>query len=374
MTPRSIGFAALGFLALVLAWWLVPLTVYHFKEARPLEVAIVDKTVPFRNYREHHNLNWLLHAWKRPPASGQPLDPASDYLGFRPIPRRGEDFTAADLAGKDLLFIADTYGVYVKDYEKPGEVAALERSPKIYGGLTSTEAAAIEGLAARGGLIIGEFNTFASPTSEAVRARMERLFGVRWTHWVMRYWPDLQDENEVPKWVGRVYERVYRRPFDLVGPGLVMVKDDVDIVVLQPPAQIAREILSLVKTSTLAELESLPGEAHYLYWIDLLEPRGAEVLYEHRIEATEEGQAILARHGLPLRFPGLVRHGRTYYLAGDCVDTAIELGDPERAGTLSWRRYFAHGSAEQRFFWGTYAPVMEWIVEHSGRADGGDRR
>jgi hypothetical protein len=50
------------------------------------------------------------------------------------------------------------------------------------------------------------------------------------------------------------------------------------------------------------------------------------------------------------------------------------LGDPERAGTLSWRRYFAHGSAEQRFFWGTYAPVMEWIVEHSGRADGGDRR
>ncbi len=52
MTPRSIGFAALGFLALVLAWWLVPLGVYRFKEARPLEVAIVDKTVPGEQGRD----------------------------------------------------------------------------------------------------------------------------------------------------------------------------------------------------------------------------------------------------------------------------------------------------------------------------------
>ncbi|MFO0725458.1 MAG: hypothetical protein U1E65_16865 [Myxococcota bacterium] len=362
MTPRSIGIAALALLCLIACWWWVPRLVYRAREARPLEVAIVDKTVPFRNYREHHNLNWLLHAWKRPPGSGQHLDPARDYLGFDPIPRRGEDFHRLDVLGKDLIFIADTYGVYVKDYEKPGDVAALERSPKIYGGLTSTEAGALLDAARSGALVIGEFNSFASPTTAPVRAEMERFFGVRWTHWVMRFWPDLQDENEVPKWVGRVYRRVYHREFDLVGPGLVMVRDDEDMVVLQPPQDISKVVLSLVKTTTRADWSDLPDEAHYLYWIDLLEPAGGEVLYEHRIEATERGAAILAEHKIPLRFPALVQNQRAYYLAGDCVDTAIELGDPERAGTLWWRRWFAHGSPEQRFFWGFYAPVLERIV------------
>src|SRR3546814_9473159 len=52
--------------------------------------------------------------------------------------------TAARLENADVLVIADTYGVYVGDYERPGEQAALERSPKIYGGVDEAEARAIE--------------------------------------------------------------------------------------------------------------------------------------------------------------------------------------------------------------------------------------
>ena len=116
---------------------------------------------------------------------------------------------------------------------------------------SSTSDETIQRFAARGGMTVAEFNAFASPTTPAVRARMETLFGVRWTKWAVRYWPHLEDMNEVPAWLGRLYEQVYERPYDLRGGGLVFVHEDSKLVVLRAGKELLPDVITHV-TENLA--------------------------------------------------------------------------------------------------------------------------
>ncbi len=343
------------------AWLLMP--------SRTLEVVIVDKTVPFRNYREHSTVPWLLHALKYRDVFGRFLDPTRDYVGFDPVTRTGHDLTVHQLDYADVLFIADTYGVYVGDYQRPGDQAALERSPKIYGGLTGDEASAVEAFAARRGLLIGEFNAFASPTDPAVRARIEAVFGVRWTKWVGRYWPDLQDHNEVPRWVGGIYERLTGRPFDFTGGGLVFVHEDNDIVILRDDEELKSGIIAQERTPAGAAF-GFPERGRFTYWMDVLEPAGADVLYEHVVDTTPSGEYTLRRHGLSRRFPAVTKRADSWYFAGDFVDTSAELGSPERGWLLPYRqaRMGCGGEmSEEGFFWAWYAPIVSRLLASRAR-------
>lgn len=336
-----------------------PHWLWRLQKARTLEVVIVDKTVPFEKYREHSAIPWILHAMKLRGQHGRFLDAATDYLGFDPRTKTGHDLTAAALEHADVLVVADTYGVYQGDYERPGEEAALERSPKIYGGLGDAEATAIEVFAARGGLVLAEFNTFGSPTTEPIRERMETLFGLHWTGWVARYWPDLQDVNEVPRWVGRTWEKVNHTPFDLNGGGLVLVNEKEDIVVLQAGTDLGRDIVTQERTIRGAAFD-LPVRGSFWFWMDVVAATDGEVLYEHVIGATPAGAQKLTAHGLPVRFPALVKRADAWYFAGDFVDTAMDLGNPERAGLLPWRgRTGGCGaSSDDAFFWELYVPIV----------------
>jgi hypothetical protein len=351
----------------LLAATAAPYVVWRLQAPKTLEVVIVDKTAPFRNYREHAAIPWLLHALKIKNRGGRFLDPACDYVGFDPVTKKGRDLTDEDLANADVLVLADTYGVYVGDYERPGDQAALERSPRIYGGLTDDEARAIEAFATRGGMVLGEFNAFASPTGDEARARIEALFGVRWTKWVARYWPNLRDPNEVPKWVGRIYERVNGHPFDVVGGGLVLVREDSDIVVLKDDDDLHPGILSQERTPGGAVFD-FPERGTFAYWIDVVEATGSEVLYEHVIDTTPAGERKLAAHGLSRRFPAVTRRWEAWYFAGDFVDNTMDLGSPERAWLLPYRRA-AGGceSPEEGSFWGWYAPIVSRLLAARAR-------
>jgi hypothetical protein len=357
-------------IALALAVVFSPQIAWKLQRPRTLDVVIVDKTVPFRKYREHAGIPWLLHAMKIRGSSGHFLDAASDYIGFDPGTRKGTDLTAEHLAHADALVITDTYGVYLGDYERPNEEAALERSPRIYGGLSETEANAIEAFAGRGGLVVGEFNTFASPTPLPARRTMERVFGVRWTRWVARYWPDLQDTSEVPKWVGRVWENINHTPFDMKGGGIVFVREDQDIEVLLDGDDLESRAVSQERTPR-GEALGLPERGAFRFWMDVVDATDAEVLYEHVIGATMAGKFKLARHGLGDRFPALTKRDKSWYFAGDFVDTTIELGNPERLGIVRWRTltsgFWSRTAPEDTFFWDLYAPVVTQLFAERAR-------
>jgi hypothetical protein len=354
--------------AALIALAIAPAAGWRLMAPRTLEVVIVDKTVPFPTYREHTAIPWLLHAMKISTGAGVFLDPARDYIGYDPATKKGHDLTERDLSSADVLVVTDTYGVYVGDYARPDERAALERSPKIYGGLSEDEARIIEAFAIRGGMVIGEFNTFASPTPPAARERLEALFGVRWTSWVARYWPDLQDKNEVPAWIGRVYERVTGQRFDLRGGGLVFVREDSDIVVLRDGEDLRAGILSQERTPGGAVFD-FPKHGAFRYWVDVVDAMASEVLYEHVVDTTRAGEGKLAAHGLSRRFPAVTRRWETWYFAGDFVDNAIELGSPERAWLLQFHRATAAwGSpSDEGFFWGWYAPIVSRLLASRAR-------
>lgn len=357
---RRIG----ALVAVVLAVALGPRLAFWLAPARSLHVVILDKTVPFHRFREHAAVAWLLRAAKIRTPDGGWLDPRRDYVGFDPGTRSGRPLREEDLATADVLVSTDTYGVYRGDYEAAPE-AAMERSTKIYGGLDEAEAEVIERFARRGGMVIAEFNTFASPTEEPARARLEALFGVRWTHWVGRYWPDLADTNEVPPWLPRLYQKVTGHAFDLAGPGFVLIEDDTDLVVLRDGEDLGKDVVTQVRTAAGAAYD-LPERGSFWFWMDVVEPKGGEVLYEHVLDVTEGGAEKLRRHGLSPRFPALVKRDSAYYFAGDFVDNTIDLGDPERFGIVAYRaRTAGCGGGDvggDGFFWGFYAPILTRLL------------
>jgi hypothetical protein len=219
-------------------------------------------------------------------------------------------------------------------------------------------------------MVIGEFNTFASPTEDVPRARLEARFGVRWTKWVARYWPNLQDPNEVPRWVGRVYEHVTGRPYDLTGGGLVFVRDDTDIAVLRNGEDLGPGVVSQERLPAGTAF-GFPERGGFRYWMDILVATDAEVLYEHVVDATPAGARSLAAHGLPRRFPALTKLRDVWYFAGDFVDNSLDLGNPELAALLAYREErvgCSRGATlEESFFWGWYVPIVSRLLASRAR-------
>jgi hypothetical protein len=109
----------------------------------------------------------------------------------------------------------------------------------------------------------------------------------------------------------------------------------------------------------------LPRRGGFWFWMDVVERQDADVLYEHVVGVTQKGAAKLDAHKLPRRFPALTKRRDAWYFAGDFVDTAVDLGNPERAGVLTWRAYmngFGGAMSEDRSFWSFYVPTFLRIV------------
>lgn len=123
-------------LVAALLLFLVPWSCHRLRDERALKIVVVDKTVPFEDRIEHRSLFWLLDHLKIVRPDGEPYDRDVDYLGAFPgpvpgdPPQRVEEVTLDHVRGADLLYFADTYGVYEEDLASGAEMkAALERSP-----------------------------------------------------------------------------------------------------------------------------------------------------------------------------------------------------------------------------------------------------
>ena len=364
--------------------FLAPFVIYQLRPARRLDVVVVDKTVPFRTWVEHRSLFWLLdHLALRKP-DGRPYDPERDYVGAFPPTRPGDpperttELTAERARSADLLYLADTYGVYREDLASgPARRAALERSPKLYGGLTLAEAEAARAAAAAGVPVVAEFNTLGSPTGANARAVLEEVLGLRWTGWMGRYFPLLEDRAEVPEWLRRNHWREWRQRWEFRGPGFVLVQDDAHVEVLRVGPEAERLGLTLERRRPADPLvaEARDGTP-YPYWFDVVEPRsGTEVLASYQWHLTGAGVDRLRARGLPLRFPAVLRRGTAHYFAGDFADNPLETTPVPFAGFLRLKRWVEGAKlapSEDAFYWRFYVPLMTQLLDTvaQGRAAG----
>jgi hypothetical protein len=130
------------YLPIISVFILVPLVSYLSWLLYPvhqLEILVIDKSVTNDKYNEHQSFFWLLEYQKIQNKNGDFYDFTKDYSGFHLGHANeigyGDDFsklTEVEITTKikpiDVIFIADTYGVYKNDLSKKD---LNERSSKI---------------------------------------------------------------------------------------------------------------------------------------------------------------------------------------------------------------------------------------------------
>jgi hypothetical protein len=338
---------------------------------------VVDKTVPHPDYREHQSLFWVLNHAKVVNKGGErKWRPGKDYVGFYP-----EKFVASDASfssnlesaqtiGVNLIFLADTYGVYADDYKYPEKYRThLDYSQKIFGGLEEEEVDAIEDFVQNGGSLIAEFNSFHHPTPQPVRERIEKLLGLRSTGWMGRYFKDLANRGDVPAWALRHWKTHSGEEWNFSGPGYILAHPDTRLLVLEERKDVEADGLQIRKI--LSEDPLMRGAfsaTPYRFWFDIEVPvEGTEVLAQYRFRLTARGREKMQEFGLPEAFPAVMRASREplrLYFAGDFSDNNIYHGPYFFYGWSKLRRLFCcvgKNRTQNRFFWDFYVPLLENI-------------
>jgi hypothetical protein len=367
-------------LILLIGGWLL---IWPLSPKHAIKMLVVDKTVPEPDFREHRAIFWIAEhrRFARPDGTFYRTD--QDYLGFHPLENRKEELSMADLNDVTLLYLADSYGIY--DYEE-GLALYEELLPHLhqdiellYGGFSPAEVGAVEAFALKeGASLVGEHNIFGYPTylNPDASERLQALFALNYTGWLARYYSDL---DEAAFWLKELYSQIYGLQWDLSGPGLVFVREEVpafewrtDLVVItgdnfNGPWPVLR---NFDHSLTAGALNNVP----YLYWVEVLEvlPE-AEILAYYELPLGEEARQTLRARGLPDQLPALVYHSPPgealrIYFAGDFADQLPALLPPSLTGSAAKQRFFSYLPGlpvEYRFYFKWYEPVLANILRES---------
>jgi hypothetical protein len=402
--------------ALIYLFIWIPHFLWERSPVIPLNLLVIDKTVPFQDYREHRGLFWLLINNKFiDPASQKDnalYDPSMDYNGFYPysdeqilatedeedalfghefnphfvgpvppekqvekINWRYNEIKAEDLADRDVLYICDTYGVYSADYwQFKGDIAHTIHSAKIYGGMSDSEVSAIEQFVENGNTVIAEFNTLASPTGEEERQRLENIFGVDWTNWIGRYFVDFGDETDVPWWLYELYEQQHGRDWDLTGSGYLFCQNESsNFFVLTDKEDVAKGGMLFVPRKDYMENDVLQGcyPSTFTYWFDVVTVQPdptVQILADFEFKVTESGRRKMVDNKLPLVIPAIIRkqsYYNSYYMCGEMTEFGKAMGPPDTRLTLHINRSF-YGREVQGStgfpFWHSSYPLVTNIL------------
>lgn len=368
-----IGIKTLLFFIIIAAIALLPIVFWETKTPVPLNIVIIDKTVPTVSYREHKGLMWLLNNLKYYNwITREPFRYDKDYFGF--FPKEGFMYDVKELprkldAGLDLIYITDSYGVYTNNFYNTNEKLLGERSELLYGGMEQKEIDAISKVLP-GKTLIGEFNIFESPTEGKTRQDMEKLFGVQWSGWIGRYFKELsKDNNEIPLWLVRNYEAQYKEKWDFRGPGFAFVRSDDTVFVLKQGKEVGDNLVKINFTSNYDKEFGVKNNIRYYYWFDVLEAEsGTETIAKFKLDTQDEGEKILSKYGLKNEFPAIVRKKSaytSYYFAGDFadIDTVPALWNANDIYFINRISTFDTEGDQSNFYWKLYYPLMKKILE-----------
>lgn len=363
-----IGLPLLSFLI----WFILP--------SKTFDILVIDKTVRDESYREHAGLFWTLNHLKYKKSNSEPYVIGEDYLGF--FPNRESDFgQSKDLKGKsedairalagqqDLIYLADTYGVYEGDFSDNKEVQITK---KIYGGLDYSDLQLIRMAKEEGKVIVAEYNSIASPTPKAIRTEFENLMGIKWTGWIGRYFDELDTiaNGDIPKWMIRQYQ-VQHENWNLQGPGMIFIKESGEIEAFIHTRDYQNKI-PLVRTQKVNKHGfKLPDVVPYPDWFDVVMiERDYQVISYYDINPTVAGLQRLRSMGLPRFFPAAVvrnmEKGSQYYFAGDFSDIQGDFGASHFFGLPTlWRSLYVASdfTDRQSFFWNYYYPLITQVLE-----------
>ena len=343
----------------ILLWWIQPY--------QKLQVAVIDKTVPTQNYREHQGLMWVLNQSKYVTGQNQPYDPETNYFGYQPDTQK-EKPLPNDYSAYDVIYLADTYGVYQDDMKKQENSRAGARSEKIYGGLEEDEWNAImkRFMQKKKGLLVAEFNSFASPTNETVRKSMTDYLGVNGSGWMGRYFDELDPEQnqEIPQWI----LDHFREKWNYSGPGFILVNDlTSEVLVLESNKHINGKGISVSFTKEGKNELGKSKSSEYGYWFDIATSKSsAVVLANYKWNLTKDGEKLLEDKNIPTQFAAVIKNQQgastSYYFAGDFNDVGNVPQYYEIKG-LEKIYKIVQAFSDDAFYWSAYVPMMKSILK-----------
>ncbi len=348
---------------------------WKMTDERQAQVTIVDASVTGEECRQHAGLIWLMEQMRLRTAEGRPYS-LHDYYGYFPF--RRDEVRRLDRAGledTDLLYIADTGGVWQSSLEDFELLRDRDRDELKHSGLARAEVTAIVEYIENGGFAVGEAFLFSARHEGGIptRKRLEQAFGVTWTGWVGGWFKELNNVKQVPFWCRALYERISGNIWEFRGSGVLLFNEERgEFLVLTYGAELRQprpEIVITRRDQTLSgAVESGVPQWGWFEVVEAENPEGVRALI--RLNLSSSGQQLLQQKGLPASFPAVVAQYigvDTYYLALDLSFAPTWLG-PAQASWVPEIRATLASLVESQFegeeaFWKFYIPLLHNVLD-----------
>jgi hypothetical protein len=364
-------------LVVILAYPAYSFIKWAFQEKKPLNILVLNKTVPALDRVTHRSLFWILNNERFVDKEKKnSYSYRKDYYGFFPLKpireyqHKMRDYRLTELIdlaeSYDAIYFADTYGVFYNDWYQT--VNRTRRTRKIRGGMNNNDQLLISEMQRRDKLVVLEYNSFNYPTADLERYKTEEMLGIKSTGWTAKYFHSLDTVSEpnFPIWMTGMYRKFSRKAWTFKGPGVVFVKDR-EIVVLEEGTHLTNKFPQVMTSDENASRYGIAPKVSFSQWFEVIDPRETEVISSFQLETTPLGDSLLTMNFLGSVFPAVVvdkaKH-LTYYFAGDFATNDINYITSYMGNhALIKHTFYAEKDMNdpRRFFWLYYKPLVNTI-------------
>lgn len=361
--------------AVIIALPVINLIRWSTQQKKPLDIIIVDKTVPTMEREHHKPFNWILtndRFVKK--GSNTSYSYKKDYFGFFPQrPLRDKkwdrnDYRLSDLISlaekNDAIYFTDTYGVFFNDWFRG--INKSRKSRKIYGGLNNNDFLLLKEMKDRNKLIIMEYNAFDYPTAQFESVRTQEKLGINFSGWTGKYFSSLDTtSDDFPLWMTAIYRKEYKKPWTFSKAGIVILNEK-DIVVLEKGRQLKSALPRIITDPASSQKYGVVPTVAFDQWFDIIDPLQNKVISKFKLDTTPLGDSLLINNSLLNEFPAVVQDPvsqRTYYFSGDFATYNVQYWTSRLKGVekLKGILYSEKPDDTRRFFWLYYRPLIKGI-------------
>jgi hypothetical protein len=363
-------------LAVILVLPVINLIRWNFQEKKPIDIILVDKTVPTLERDHHKSFSWiLLNGRFVKKENNSSYSCIKDYYGFspkRPLKEKQwerTDYRLTDLIGlaekNDAVYFADTYGVFFNDWYEG--INKSRKSRKLYGGLNNNDFLLIKEMKDRNKLIILEYNSFDYPTAQFESVRTQEKLGLIFSGWTGRYFSSLDSTSQdFPIWMTSMYRKQFKKPWSFTKPGIVILREK-EILVLEEGIYLKNAMPHIITDSKYCSKYGVAPSVAFDKWFDIVDPLENNIVSKFKIETTALGDTLLAGNNLMNRFPAVIQDSvtnRIYYFSGDFATNKIPYWTAKFEGVNKLRGLLFSEKPDdpRRFFWLYYRPLMNGIL------------
>lgn len=362
-------------LAVIIALPVINLIRWSAQTKKPLDIIIIDKTVPTLEREHHKPFSWIINNERFvKKESKTSYSYTRDYYGFfpqRPIRDKKwdrNDYRLTDIISlaekNDAVYFTDTYGVFFNDWFRG--INKSRKSRKIYGGLNNNDFLLLKEMKDRNKLIIMEYNSFDYPTAQFESVRTQEKLGITFSGWTGKYFSSLDTTSaDFPIWMTSMYRKQYKAPWKFSKSGIVILREK-DIIVLETGTQLADGLPRIITDDANSKKFGVLPSVAFDQWFDIIDPLQNQVISKFKIDATPLGDTLLSNNGLLNEFPAVVKDPvsqRIYYFSGDFATSDVPFWISRFKGVekLKGILYSDKSDDPRRFFWLYYRPLINTI-------------